>query len=310
MEEEQAKRDAEAAARAPPKPQEEVTITKKIIRKDERKLERGISLVGQPLDYSPPSPMSMINKAGSAPLLSAEKKEKKAKPLDPFVKRAAESSSTMWRRLYQLGDKAELFVVVRVPTDGTEFSPTDEEDNTGGHAVSGPTPLEVVLTTDSPNDLVLHWGTLTHDKKRGWNRPPATCQPPGTVKMEHGPSVETAFEGFKASSSFAPDELREALVPLQRITIPVGLDVAVRGGVAGLTFVLRSEDGSRWYKEGNSDFYVPLPRHGVEEEGEEQIEDEIVQHIVSKEQSSAWTLMHRYNECSYLLNEITSGNIG
>ena len=126
------------------------------------------------------------------------------------------------------GDQAELLVVVREPVEGNEFSTTDDESDT---RPSGPTSLEIVLTTDSPNALVLHWGTLQPKTGRTWHRPPPTLHPDGTVVVGGAPSVETEFSGFAADSAFAPEELKEARVPLQRIVIPVGLDVVSRGGV-------------------------------------------------------------------------------
>lgn len=118
--------------------------------------------------------------------------------------------------MFQLGDQAELLVVVREETDGCEFSPTDDEpeEHDTSDTSAGPRPLEIVLTTDAPNNLVLHWGAMAPSKGRQWNRPPQTMLPATSTKMDGSPSVETEFAGFSTSSDFAPEEIREAKVPL------------------------------------------------------------------------------------------------
>lgn len=130
------------------------------------------------------------------------------------------------------------------------------------HSAKGPTPLEIVLTTDFPHNLVLHWGALAPSKGRAWHSPPPTIIPPNSEKSGEL-AVETEFSGLTVESAFAPEEVREARVPLQRVVIPVGLDVVTREGVSGIAFVLRSADGSRWYRDGQRDFSVPLPGVGT-----------------------------------------------
>lgn len=51
-----------------------------------------------------------------------------------------------------------------------------------------------------------------------------------------------------------------AKVPLQRIrlSLPRG------AGFNGVTFVLRSEDGTRWYRDADRNFFVPIPVKGEE----------------------------------------------
>lgn len=53
-----------------------------------------------------------------------------------------------------------------------------------------------------------------------------------------------------------------AKVPLQRIrlTLPPG------AGFNGVTFVLRSADGTRWYRDADRNFFVPIPIKGQEVE--------------------------------------------
>ena len=80
-----------------------------------------------------------MQKPEKVPTLSQEKRSKQAKPLEYLVQRAAVDPATCWRRVYQLGSKAELLVVVKQP-EGLE----------------GPTYISMI--TDTAADVVLHWG--------------------------------------------------------------------------------------------------------------------------------------------------------
>lgn len=71
------------------------------------------------------SPLTHLQKS-SAPALSESKRDKQIKPLDFLVQRAAVDGSTRWRRVYQLGSKAELLAVVKQP--GGEGGPVTVGD--------------------------------------------------------------------------------------------------------------------------------------------------------------------------------------
>ena len=68
-----------------------------------------------------------------------------------------------------------------------------------------------------------------------------------------GIAVETALMDYEDDTSDI--ELLESRVPLQRITLTIPADL----NVANLQFVMRSNDGSMWYRDGGSNFTVPVP---------------------------------------------------
>lgn len=72
---------------------------------------------------------------------------------------AAVDESTRFRRLFKLPDGEDLLVVV---SGGAA-----PEDN--GAVAAGP--LQVAITTSSPNDLVLHWG-VSKQNDHSWVLPP------------------------------------------------------------------------------------------------------------------------------------------
>lgn len=83
----------------------------------------------------------------TAPVLSAEKNVRREKPLDFLVERFAVDPSTQWRRLYALGGQSEMLVVVRQEHGDRE--------------------IHVDFFTDTPSELVLHWGVCNLGKTIG-----------------------------------------------------------------------------------------------------------------------------------------------
>lgn len=80
-------------------------------------------------------------------MLSAEKPGRREMPLDFLVERFALDPTTKWRRVYALGDKSEMLVVVR-----QEHSDA---------------PVRVDFLTDLAAQLVLHWGVCKPGGLRG-----------------------------------------------------------------------------------------------------------------------------------------------
>lgn len=83
------------------------------------------------------------------------------------LQKAALSELTSFRRVYTLNDGAQLLCVVARSED--EATPA----------------VSVTLTSDSPIDLVLHWG-VGKGKKREWTAPPVAVQPTGTLAHAGG----------------------------------------------------------------------------------------------------------------------------
>ena len=121
----------------------------------------------------------------------------------------------------------------------------------------------------------------------------------------NGASAASADSANSASAASADgdDSNADAAVGLQQLTLtfPAAADVTQ------LHFVLRSADAGMWYKDGNSNFTVPVaPRGGKGGEAGDDggaIDDALVQAIVDSENTDAWTLMHRFNRAADLLEE-------
>ena len=89
---------------------------------------------------------------------------------------------------------------------------------------------------------------------RDWHRPPAAIRPPGTMSLEGGVACETMFPSC-GDDEECDVEIAGAKVPLQRIQLEFPPDT----DIGGLTFVLRSADQTRWYRDANGNFFVPIP---------------------------------------------------
>ena len=83
---------------------------------------------------------------GAPPILSEEKSKRPELPMDFLVEQFALDPTTKWRRVYPLGGKMELLVVVRQGSlDG---------------------PVKVDFISDMPSGLMLHWGVT---RPGGWS---------------------------------------------------------------------------------------------------------------------------------------------
>ncbi|GAX78330.1 hypothetical protein CEUSTIGMA_g5772.t1 [Chlamydomonas eustigma] len=240
--------------------------------------------IGQPLGgVRNRNPLDLIKRRpavesaqGGAPVLSAEKSEAPAeKPLDYLVQRFAVDSATKWRRTYAVGGKSELLAVVR------------QESET--------MPVRVDLITDMASEVLLHWA-ITKPGSRDWQLPPEELWPDRTRVAG---KTATDTEMLNCDDDECDVEILGAKVPLQRVTIYLPPDHTV----AGITFVLRSSDGTMWYKDAGGNFFVPVP--GKLAPDLKMPVDPIS--AMPDELCNAWTLMHRFNKATDLLFEVLNG---
>lgn len=126
----------------------------------------------------------------------------------------------------------------------------------------------IELFSDSPEPLVLHWG-IAEVEPFGWSVPPEGIVPPGSVVLPR--ACETSF--FVAPASLVK-ELHGTLVNPGSIGGSAGsVDLGPGRGLAnlqraciiipheykdiiGLTFVLRNEDSSKWFKDQWNNFFL------------------------------------------------------
>ena len=200
------------------------------------------------------------------------------------------------KRMYPVGKDAQLLVRMY------ESEAADETSAGGGESASK---RRVVFTTDAEDDLVLHWG-VARDEPGQWLLPKETVWPADTEKVSEI-SVETPFiaglgclpaaEAAAAGGTVAEEE--EECHPLQVLTLELPGEGAEE--LTGVQFVLRNAEGTVWYKDetnGNSNFRANYVAPGTD------TSDELLDTIIRAEAGGGWwTLMHRFNLASSLLEQ-------
>eukprot|EP00405_Crypthecodinium_cohnii_P009469 CAMPEP_0206439612 /NCGR_PEP_ID=MMETSP0324_2-20121206/12309_1 /ASSEMBLY_ACC=CAM_ASM_000836 /TAXON_ID=2866 /ORGANISM="Crypthecodinium cohnii, Strain Seligo" /LENGTH=2296 /DNA_ID=CAMNT_0053907255 /DNA_START=112 /DNA_END=7002 /DNA_ORIENTATION=- len=142
---------------------------------------------------------------------------------------------------------------------------------------------------------LLHWGSLTDFRRKGWACPPEDILPKGT-KLFDAKACQTPFEpvennlyGFSFYVPAAAEKTSEgAVVP----------------SIIGMGFVLRVEEGNKWIKSADGKDAVVLFYEPVTAGSWKGSWKDVANEIVSAEvEWSHMTLMHRYNLCKSLVEK-------
>ncbi|NOY39356.1 MAG: hypothetical protein GXO95_03790 [Nitrospirae bacterium] len=136
----------------------------------------------------------------------------------------------------------------------------------------------LVLLTDMAGPLLLHWGVARH-RRNEWLLPPASMHPAGTEVFDDK-AAETPFVLYEGLNRLIL-EFREEDAPM------------------GIPFVLRQPGTGRWIKNRGQNFYVPVA--GQKEVPLSQLAEEIIRAEMG---NHSWTLMHRFNLCHDLLENV------
>ena len=203
-------------------------------------------------------------------------------------------------RRYPLDRDGELLVQM--------YESVAEDESAVAGARTSVTKRRVVFTTDAAEELVLHWG-VARDEPGQWLLPEPDVWPAETTAVSEI-SVETplvaglgclptaAAAATQAPGAAVAEEDKECY-PLQMLS----LDLPGSGAeeLMGVQFVLRNADGTIWFKDqtnGNSNFRANFAAPGSD------TSDELLDAIIRAEAGGGWwTLMHRFNLASALLEQ-------
>ena len=244
--------------------------------------------VGEGLGIKLENPLDLVHRS-TPPRLAESRARQKETPLAPLATAAAEDESCVWNRLYSLGRKSQMLVAVRKDV-------VDDENS----------PVRITFTSDSPSNLVLHWGVKRAGRRGSWEKPPKRLLPSNAELVNDGEAAEMQFGLCEEEECEV--EFEGSIVPLQRVVLrlPEG------HGLNAISFVLRSDDNTRWWKDGDSNFSVPVPgpkSAHARDDVSASFDDEISRIIVDAEvNSGGWTLMHRFNKASDLIDGILNGS--
>jgi alpha-glucan,water dikinase len=196
---------------------------------------------------------------------------------------------------------------IRLPKPETDYSQVLQrlDEHVGDHAIQykhvhtlqnryhlgvlvtkGRHGYHVIFVTDMTEPLLLHWGVANHPGQE-WVLPSSLFRPEGTTISDEK-AVQTPFQKH------------ESVAEIQ-------LAVGEKDAPLGIPFVLKTPDDDLWLNDRGSNFFVPLI---VPLEYQTAITDprlaSLADQIISQEMGNhSWTLMHRFNLCYDLLDQVT-----
>lgn len=148
----------------------------------------------------------------------------------------------------------------------------------------------ITLLTDLCGPLIFHWGAA-YNSRHEWVLPPSSMYPSRTTLFQNA-AAQTPFEDR--------DGLRRLI-----------LDTGVEEAPCGILFVLKQSDTGRWIKDEGRNFFIPVAPSPIrknlsESGGLARVADKIIENEMGR---NSWTLMHRFNLCYDLLEELGSNNV-
>ncbi|KJR43545.1 alpha-glucan water dikinase, chloroplastic [Candidatus Magnetoovum chiemensis] len=147
----------------------------------------------------------------------------------------------------------------------------------------------VELAINSKSNLVLHWG-VSYRSRNEWTLPKHPQSPPNTEIQNKALQTKFAIE----------DNLNTITLTFEKETAP-----------SYLVFVFYEPQGNKWYKNNGQNFTIPLGQKEsistLSSEELEHIANIIIAHETSK---NSWTLMHRFNLCHDLSENLHNSQDG
>ena len=151
--------------------------------------------------------------------------------------------------------------------------------------------VEVALRVEEQKDCLVHWG-LRRTARAPWQAPPGAAWPEGSRLFDQS-AVQSPFTGRDGSGE-----------------ILIKLDLSAGFGL--LEFVLFFPKEGRWDNNRGRNYRIVIPQarevSSVTYFDDPEL-DRMAGEIIEKEMSrNSWTLMHRFDLCYDLLDEIKSNN--
>lgn len=150
---------------------------------------------------------------------------------------------------------------------------------------------DLEFRTDSKDDMILHWG-LTYKGKSGWLCPPT----------ENHPEESKVFDEKALQTFFSREDLK---------SIKIKIIVNLENNIQEINWVFYLPSKNIWFNNSNKNFSLKFKTikkkshlHGGDLNVPEFVEDIIKCEV----EYGSWTLMHRYNKCFDILNQLELDN--
>jgi alpha-glucan,water dikinase len=149
----------------------------------------------------------------------------------------------------------------------------------------GKADVDILLEND--RKCVLHWG-LRKRRRSSWETPPPSSWPEGSRVFDSS-AIQTPFTNRDGKNR-------------------ISLSLELTDDLLSIDFVLFYPDEDRWDNNGGRNYRIRLIEREASS-GDAKLAS-LAEEIVEKEMSkNSWTLMHRFNLCYDLLDEIDSGDL-
>ena len=191
--------------------------------------------------------------------------------------------------VYEIGDGIKINVEWKYLNDKTYVPSADEEDPEKHEKV------DLIFTTNYQDRLILHWGVFRAFHETEWLHPLKECYP----------DYSKEFDKKAIQTEFVEDESEDK--PSIRIMLPRGK--GFENVLAGINFVIYEPEKNKWYNNYRKDFQIKFKLKVNKMKSKMILIDkhlsvpEFVNDIIKCEATyGSWTLMHRYNKCSDIIN--------
>ena len=227
-----------------------------------------------------------------------EKEEEEEEQIDDnendnnFVKEAEEGyvNSQIESTEYEISPEIKIiakwyYIDKKKPENEEELEDDDPEKEEKVH-------IKISMKSKAKGSLILHWGIYKAMFGLTWHKPPTESYPPETKEIDKM-SVETTF----------PEKGDRSI----KILLPRGK--GYKDYIGGINFVIFDPTTNTWYNNYRKDYQIKF-KLKVDKTISRQIliqkglyVPEFVLDVINCEANyGSWTLMHRYNKCSEIIN--------
>ena len=215
--------------------------------------------------------------------------EKKEVKIDEFIKEPEEGyeHSQIETSEYDINPEiriiAKWYYIKKKKLNDDEEEEKDESEDEK---------VKIRISTTSKNILILHWGIFKSTHISNWFKPPKEYLPPDTKEIDKM-SVETEF----------PEEGDRSI----QFILPIGK--GYKDYIGGINFVIYDPIKNKWYNNYRKDYQIKF-KLKIDKTASKMIlmktglyvPDFILDVIECEVHYGSWTLMHRYNKCSEIIN--------
>ena len=206
-----------------------------------------------------------------------------AKPTDQQVGKTENN-------VFVIGDGIKINVELKYIREKKNQSSEEDEENEEQYEK-----IDITFKTNYLDELILHWGIYRVFRDSEWIHPSKNCYP----------EYSKEFDKKAIQTEFTEDETETE--PTIRMMIPSGK--GFQKALGGMNFVIYEPLKKKWYNNNNKNFQIKFRIKNKMKSNMIVIDENLTvpyfafQIIICEATYGSWTLMHRYNKCSDIIND-------